>query len=208
MNTPTKWKSKFGLTSMPTTNIITIPVVDYVHQPIILFKENLCYSFKTFIFNLYLLSLLLFRNKITGTIVNENGVPLAGATITIKGTNFTTLSLNDGSFSLTVKKGDVLEISFVGYKSQQIKTGNEANLKIVLQAAMVSLDEVVVTGYTSQKIKEITGSVAVVRQKDLCHTGSGGTNVTRAGAGLIVITSGLPSGASSVRCAASAAWAT
>jgi len=62
------------------------------------------------------------QQKISGIVSGENNLPLAGATITIKGTNFTTLSLNDGSFGLTVKTGDILEVSFVGYKTQQINT--------------------------------------------------------------------------------------
>ena len=72
--------------------------------------------------------------------------------------------------------GDVFEISFIGYKTQEIKIANDTSIKVTLQLAMTSLDEVVVTGYTSQKIKEITGSVAVVKPKDLisssCRTGA------------------------------------
>ena len=113
--------------------------------------------------------------------------------VTIKGTNFTTLSLNDGSFNITVKTGDILEISFVGYKTQQIKISNEISLKIVLQAATIILDEVVMTGYTAQKVKEITGSVAIVKPKDLTAIPAGQVEQMLQGrvAGLTVITSGF-----------------
>jgi TonB-linked SusC/RagA family outer membrane protein len=141
------------------------------------------------------------QQKISGSVSGENNLPLAGATITINGTNFTTLSLNDGSFNITVKTGDILEISFVGYKTQQIKISNETSLKIVLQAATVILDEVVMTGYTAQKVKEITGSVAIVKPKDLTSIPAGQVEQMLQGrvAGLTVITSGLPGGSSNVR---------
>jgi hypothetical protein len=105
----------------------------------------------------------LAQQKISGTVLNEANVPLPGTTVSLKNSTISTITGDDGSFSLQAKKGDILEISFIGYKTQQIKVVNESALKVSLELAMNSLDEVVVTGYTSQRIKEITGSVAVVK---------------------------------------------
>jgi TonB-linked SusC/RagA family outer membrane protein len=139
--------------------------------------------------------------KLTGVITGSNGLPLEGATIVVKGTNISSVTAADGSFSLTARSGNILEISFIGFKTQQIKISNETNLKITLQATVVSLDEVVLTGYTSQKVKEITGSVAIVKPKDITAIPAGQVEQMLQGrvAGLNVITSGQPGAASNVR---------
>ena len=131
----------------------------------------------------------------------EKNIPLPGATILIKGTNIATTSLNDGSFILTARPGDVLEISFIGYKTQQVKIGNETNIKITLLTGILSLEEIVLTGYTAQRVKEITGSVAIVKPKDLTAIPAGQVDQMLQGraAGVNVITSGLPGGVTNVR---------
>ncbi len=141
------------------------------------------------------------QHKITGTVVSEANQTLSGATVTLKNSTVSTITGIDGSFTLNAKKGDMLEFSFIGYKTQQIKIANESAIKVSLQLAMNSLDEVVVTGYTSQKIKAITGSVAVVKPKDLVATPAGQIEQMLQGrvAGLNVITSGEPGGPSNVR---------
>ncbi len=83
------------------------------------------------------------------------------------------IEFNDGSFTIDAKAGDILEISFLGFKTQQITIAAETNLKIILPAAILTLDDVVLTGYTSQKVKEITGSVAIVKPKDLISVPAG-----------------------------------
>ncbi len=141
------------------------------------------------------------QQKISGLVLNDNKVPLAGATVSLKGSSIATVTLNDGSFTINAKTGDVLEISFIGFKTQQLKLGTETNLKIILQATIVTLDDIIVTGYSSQKVKEITGSVAIVKPKDLTAIPSGQVEQMLQGrvAGLNVITSGMPGGASNVR---------
>ena len=77
------------------------------------------------------------------------------------------------SFAVDAKAEDILIISFVGYTPEQVTVGNETSLKISLALSVNDLDQVVVTGYTSQKVKEITGSVAVVKSKDLTSVPAG-----------------------------------
>ena len=141
------------------------------------------------------------QQKISGVVSGENNLPLAGATIIVNGTNIATTSLTDGSFTISAKTNDILEISFVGYKTQQIKIENETSLKIILQPTILSLDEVILTGYTSQKVKEITGSVAIIKTKDLTAIPAGQVDQMLQGraSGLTVISSGLPGGISNVR---------
>ncbi len=140
------------------------------------------------------------QQRINGKVVSETNLPLGGATVNLKNSAVTTITGSDGSFTLDAKKGDILEVSFVGYKTQQIKVTNESTIKVSLQLAMTSLDEVVVTGYTSQKIKEISGSVVVVKPKDLVSVPAGQVEQMLQGrvAGLTVITTGEPGAQSQV----------
>ena len=132
---------------------------------------------------------------------NNSGVPLSGATVAIQGTKIAATTLSDGSFTLSANTADVLEISFVGYKSFRIKIKTETNLNISLSESVINLDEIIVMGYTSQKIKEITGSVAIVKPKDLIAVPAGQVEQMLQGrvAGLNVITSGQPGATSNVR---------
>jgi TonB-linked SusC/RagA family outer membrane protein len=134
------------------------------------------------------------QQKISGIVTTPTGSPLSGATISIRGSNIATATNADGSFIITVKANDVLLISYVGYNTKQIAVGNETNLKISLAPSITDLDQVVVTGYTSQKIKEITGSVAIVRSKDLNAIPAGQIEEMLQGrvAGLNIVNSGQP----------------
>ena len=157
-----------------------------------------CYLFFPLFFTFG--SIAFAQQKITGIVLSEDNLPLSEATVSVISSGIATTTLSDGSFAINAKTGDVLEISFIGFKTQQIKIGNETGLKIILQATVLSLDDVVVTGYTAQKVKEITGSVAVVKQKELTSVPAGQVEQMLQGrvAGLNVITSGQPGAASNV----------
>ncbi|MCW3119186.1 MAG: TonB-dependent receptor plug [Chitinophagaceae bacterium] len=141
------------------------------------------------------------QQKINGIVVSDDLVPVNGATITVKSSGRAIVTAADGSFSINAKAGDVLGISFVGYQTQQITIANEKNLKIILHTNILSLDDVVVTGYLSQRVKEITGSVAIVKPKDLIAVPAGQVEQMLQGrvAGLNIITSGEPGSQSNVR---------
>ena len=145
-------------------------------------------------FSCFLATILFAQQKITGIVTGVNDVPLSGATITIKDSKIASATNADGSFAINAKPEDVLIISFVGYNSKQFTVGNETFFKISLTLTVNDLDQVVVTGYTSQKIKEITGSVAVVRSKDLIAVPAGQVEQMLQGrvAGLTVINSQYP----------------
>ncbi len=141
------------------------------------------------------------QKKITGVITTPGNNPLFGATIAIKNSTNSTFTDSTGSFSISVNSGDILLISFVGHKSEEIKITNQTALTISLSQSAIDLDEIFVTGYTFQKVKEITGSVAIVKPKDLTAIPAGQVEQMLQGrvAGLNVITSGMPGGGSNVR---------
>jgi len=141
------------------------------------------------------------RKAITGKVTDVTGLPLWGAGIVLMGTNIRVATNPDGSFAIPAKKGDVLHISSIGYKSRQIEIGNGFIRDVLLEQSIINLDEVLVTGYITQKVKEITGSVAVIKPKDLTAVPAGQVEQMLQGrvAGLNVITSGMPGGGSNVR---------
>lgn len=141
------------------------------------------------------------QEKFTGKVSGSNGVPLAGATISIKGGQTSVNAGEDGTFSISAKIGETLEISFVGYVNREVKLVEHVMLNILLTALAIDLDEVLVTGYTSQRVKEITGSVASVKTKDLLAVPAGQVEQMLQGrvAGMNVITSGEPGSNSIIR---------
>ncbi|MDO6761322.1 TonB-dependent receptor [Tamlana sp. 2_MG-2023] len=97
-----------------------------------------------------------------GKVLDENGIPLPGVSILIKGTSTGSVTDFDGEFAIEARSGDNLEFSFLGYKKQTIKLVNQNFLNVRLEADTESLEEVVVVGYGTQKKKEVTGAVGIV----------------------------------------------
>ena len=104
---------------------------------------------------------------IRGTIVDTGGLPVIGASISVKGTTQGTISDMNGTFTLDVSENAVLEISYIGYLSQTIKVGASTNLNIVLKEDTQALDEVVVVGYGVQKKSVMTAAISRVTSDDL-----------------------------------------
>lgn len=100
-------------------------------------------------------------NGITGTVVDENGEPIIGVSVVVKGTTNGTITDFDGKFSLSGATGTII-ISYIGYKTQEVSAEGKKSLKVVMQEDSEMLDEVVVVGYGAQKKETLTGSVAVV----------------------------------------------
>ena len=107
--------------------------------------------------------------NVKGTIVDQTGEPVVGANILVKGkTGVGTITDFDGNFTLDVNSNDILVISFMGYKTQEIKVGTQKLLQIVMKEDTETLDEVVVTAFgTGQKKESIVGSIQTVRPTDL-----------------------------------------
>ena len=102
------------------------------------------------------------QSAITGKITDEKGVPLQGASITIKGTKTSTVSDLNGFYSIQVpNEKATLVFAYVGFEVQEIKVKGKTVINVTLKASLKSLDEVVVIGYGRQKKMSMTGSVAM-----------------------------------------------
>src|SRR5690606_15133487 len=99
---------------------------------------------------------------VTGTVVDQNGDPIPGATVSIPELGLGTATDIDGRYSLTVPDGATLVFSFVGFQSQSIAVGNQRVINVTLAEDISALDEVVVVGYGTQKKATITGAISVV----------------------------------------------
>lgn len=109
--------------------------------------------------------------QVTGVVNDENGEPLIGASVLVKGTTVGSTTDIDGNFSIKAAKGATLVISYVGYNTQEVPvTGSAIDVKMVPNNQM--LDEVVVVGYGTQKKATMTGSVAVVDSKAMQNKGT------------------------------------
>ena len=98
---------------------------------------------------------------VSGIISATDGEGLIGANVLVKGTSSGTITDISGSYSIEANEGDVLVFSFTGFASQEITVGTSSNIDVVLQAGS-QLDEVVVTGYGTQKKANLTGAVGIV----------------------------------------------
>ena len=102
---------------------------------------------------------------VKGTVKDNTGLPIPGASVLVKGTSHGAAADFDGNFELTANKGAVLVVSTVGYKTQEV-TVKGATLNVVLQEDVQQLGDVVVIGYGVVKKKDLTGSVNLVTDKE------------------------------------------
>lgn len=105
------------------------------------------------------------KNTVKGTVKDETGEPLVGVSVVIKGTINGTITDLDGNFSISCNKNDVLQISYVGFLTQDITVGNNSNFQIKLKEDQKVLDEVIVIGYGTTTRKSAVGAVDQVKAK-------------------------------------------
>lgn len=109
-------------------------------------------------------------NAVRGKVTDEVGEAIIGASVVQKGTSKGTVTDADGVFVLNVPGNATLVISYIGYLLQEVKVNNQADLKVVLSENVQELDELVVTGYASQKKATLTGSVSTITSNDIVVT--------------------------------------
>ncbi len=120
-------------------------------------------------------------NIVKGKVLDEEGYPLPGASVLLKGTRIGTSTLGDGTFSVMCpdcNSNSILVVSFIGMHTQEIKLGNSRQLSIALEPEDKTLNEVVVTGYGKRSIESYTGAAVTVEGEELIQTNS--TNVLSA----------------------------
>lgn len=102
------------------------------------------------------------EKTIKGTVTSETGAPLAGVTVTVKGTNRNSVTDPSGNFSITANEGQTLTLSYVGYTSQEIAVGKGNSVIVRLPQLSQTLEDVVVVGYGTQKRANLTGAVSTI----------------------------------------------
>lgn len=112
------------------------------------------------------ISMMAQKVPVSGTVSDQTG-PVIGASVIEKGTTNGTMTDNDGHFTLTVSKGAVIEISSIGYKTQEITVGAQTNFTVTLSEDNEFLDEVVVVGYGSMKKSDLAGASVSMKESDL-----------------------------------------
>lgn len=118
----------------------------------------LCFSF---------ISFAQTETAVSGTVKNLQEEPLEGASVTVKNTSRATLTNSLGEFSITALPTDTLEVSFVGYQTQNIPVGDQKIIPVYLAASSGELDDVVVVAFGTQRKSEVVGSVTSVQPADL-----------------------------------------
>ncbi len=142
------------------------------------------------------------QRRVTGRILGAEGKPVAGASITVNGTTTGTQTDAAGNFALNVPGGkNALTVSSVGFETQNLIVSGNNTATATLKAATSNLNEVVVTGYGTQRKKDITGSVSVVNVNNLKQqpVGTGEEALQGQAAGVTILTSGQPGAGSDIR---------
>lgn len=139
---------------------------------------------------------------ITGTITDaSSGEALPGANVFIKGTTQGAISDPDGSYTLEASEGDVLVFSFVGYLVKELTVGSETVIDVALEPDVLSLEEIVVVGYGTQKRIEVTGAISSVSSDDITAIPVATADQALQGraAGVTVTNNGSPGTAPTIR---------
>ena len=120
--------------------------------------------------------------KISGTVYDDDGLPIPGASIIIKGTTKGTVTNNDGAFNLDVEDNSVLLVSFMGYEPKEVKVGLKTAIHIILSESVSEIEDVTVVAFGKQKKESVIGSITTVKPDELKVPSS---NLTTALAGRV-----------------------
>ena len=106
---------------------------------------------------------------VTGTVTNEQGVPLPGVSVVVKNSPVGTATNFDGEFSLSIPDNDqpILVFSYLGFETNEVPVGDEDYLEVTMTEQLESLSEVVVVGYGTQDREELIGSVSQITSEDI-----------------------------------------
>lgn len=133
--------------------------------------------------------------ELSGTVINEDGTPLIGATVQLKGSSIGAITNDQGNFNITVPDdAEILVISYIGYFAKEIAIGNQTEFSITLEENVSVLDEVIVTGYGTQSRASVTSAIDKISGDEINNIPV--VNVTQAvqgrSAGLVVTNQGAP----------------
>lgn len=150
------------------------------------------------------------KKQVKGTIKDEQGLPLAGATIMVKGTTTGIVADMQGNFALQIPSdANTLVFSFIGMKTQEIAIAGKTSVNVILELDRIKFDEIVTVGYVTQKREELTGSISVIKGSDLENrTADSPVNLLYGlAAGVSVnATTGIPGSTANVEIHGSSSW--
>lgn len=141
------------------------------------------------------------QGKIQGKILDINGMPLQGVTVSVKGGAATSTDA-DGSFTLSGSIGDILIVNLVGFKTEEVEVSQVSDLRITLQEDVSALEEVVIVGYGRQRKASLTGAISSVDAEQLKNISPSNLSNTLAGRAPgvnVTNTSGMAGASSSLR---------
>ncbi len=105
--------------------------------------------------------------RLTGTVFDNEGLPVPGATVVIKGTAKGTVTGVDGTFTINVEPNSAILVSFIGFESQEIVVGNKTTLKVVLKATVAQIDDVTIVAFGTQKKESVVAAITTIKPGNL-----------------------------------------
>lgn len=139
---------------------------------------------------------------VSGTVVDENNVPIPGATVlSVDNSTVGTSTDFDGKYTLEVPSGGSLQFSYLGYETMIVQVNNRTEINLALEPEVSRLDEIIVIGYGTTTKRDLTGAVATVSAEEITQAPVSGIEQAIQGrvAGLTVVQNGSPGGSPSVR---------
>ncbi|SEW43415.1 TonB-linked outer membrane protein, SusC/RagA family [Chitinophaga sp. YR573] len=106
----------------------------------------------------------------SGMITDSSGIPIPGATVSVKNSSKGVVTKNDGSFSIQAVPGTVVAVSIIGYLSREVTLGNDNRVQITMTSQASNLTDIIVVGYGTQRKASVTGAVSTVKSDDLIRT--------------------------------------
>ncbi|MES1198115.1 MAG: TonB-dependent receptor plug domain-containing protein, partial [Chitinophagaceae bacterium] len=140
--------------------------------------------------------------KVSGKVTGPDSKAVYGATVSVKGTNIATSTTTEGTYSISLPTNtNVLVFSYIGYEVSEVNVKSNSVIDVVMKLQATSLNEVVVTGYSSQRKKDITGAVTVVNVADMKSQPAidAGSQLQGRASGVTVVQNGVPGASSTVR---------
>ncbi len=133
------------------------------------------------------------QNAVSGKVTDNNGAPLPGVTVVVKGTSNGVITDTDGNFSLSdVSPDNILIFSFIGMQSQEVTIGNQSVINVAMEVDVIGIEEVVTIGYGVQKKTTVTGAISTVKGEELAKVPV--PNISQALAGKLAGVSMRPNG--------------
>jgi TonB-linked SusC/RagA family outer membrane protein len=153
-----------------------------------------------FILTLYLQPLMA-QGQIKGKVVDDQNLPLPGASVLVQGTLRGTMTDIDGNYSISALPSDTLVFSMVGTATLKVGVGNRTTIDVALLTETTMMEEVVVVGYGTQRVKDLTSSISTVKSEELTRTPASQAMQALQGkvAGLQVVTNGSPGASPTIR---------